>query len=102
MARLLAGFFLVAAVARGYFDWQLANLNETAFVFLPIGQVWFNIDRGTLLGLQPGIERYLSPVIWENAVGPILLWPMAPTLFGIGIFFLAIAIWRGGWKAMRS
>jgi hypothetical protein len=100
MARILAVFFLAAAALRAFFDWQLANINESAFEFLPIGQVWFNFDRGTLLGLQPGIERYLSPVIWENAVGPMLLWPMAPTLFAIGAFFAAMAIWRAVRKAM--
>jgi len=99
MARILAAFFLVAAAARAYFDWQLSNLNETAFEFQPIGQVWFNFDRGTLLGLQPGIERYLSPVIWENAVGPMLLWPMAVALFGVGVFFAAIVIWKTVRKA---
>ena len=100
MARILAVFFIVSAAVRAYFDWQLANLNETAFEFQPIGQVWFNFDRNSLLGLQPGIERYLSPVIWENAVGPMLLWPMAVALFGIGAFFAAIAIWRAVRKAM--
>ncbi|MBL1434682.1 MAG: hypothetical protein COB08_000575 [Rhodobacteraceae bacterium] len=100
MARLLAVLFFAFAALRAFFDWQIAGLNETAFAFLPIGQVWFNFDRGTLLGLQPGIERYLSPVIWENAVGPMLLWPMAPTLFGVGVFCAAIAIWRAVRKAM--
>ena len=100
MARLMAVLFLVLAALRAYFDWQIATLNESAFEFLPIGQVWFNFDRGTLLGLQPGVERYLSPVIWENAIGPMLLWPMAVTLFGVGVFFAAIAIWQAVRKAM--
>ena len=102
MARLLAVFFIAAAGLRTYFDWQLANVNEEVFTFLPIGQVWFNFDRGTLLGLQPGVERYLSPVIWENAIGPMLQWPMAPTLFGLGLVFAAIAIWKTVRKVMRS
>lgn len=100
MARILAVLFIIAAAVRAYFDWQIANLDETAFEFIPIGKVWFDFDRFSLLGLQPGIERYLSPVIWENAVGPMLLWPMAVTLFGIGAFFAAIAIWRAVRKAM--
>ena len=102
MARILAAFFMLAAAARAYYDWQLSKLNETDFAFLPIGQVWFNFDRGTLLGLQPGVERYLSPVIWENAIGPMLLWPMAVALFGVGAFFAAVAVWKAVRKAMRS
>ncbi len=102
MARFLAVLLFAFAALRAFFDWQISGLNETAFAFLPIGQVWFNFDRGTLLGLQPGVERYLSPVIWENAIGPMLLWPMAPTLFFVGLFFAAIAIWRAVRKAMRA
>ncbi len=94
MARLLAGMFFLLALTRAYFDWQIAKLNETAFEFLPIGQVWFNFDRDSLLGLQPGVERYLSPVIWENAIGPMLLWPMAGALFFVAVFFAAISILR--------
>lgn len=94
MARILALLFFALAAIRAYFDWQVAALNESAFEFQPIGQVWFNFDRDSLLGLQPGIERYLSPVIWENAVGPMLLWPMAVVLAGISVFFALIAIWR--------
>ncbi len=94
MARILAALFLVLGLTRTYFDWQLSKLNETGFEFQPIGQIWFDFDRGSLLGLQPGIERYLSPVIWENAVGPMLLWPMALALFGVSAFFVALSIWR--------
>ncbi len=102
MTRILAVFFLVAAVARAYFDWQTAKLNETAFEFQPIGQVWFNFDRNSLLGLQPGIERYLSPVIWENAVGPMLLWPMAVALFGLAVLFFILSVLLKRRKAKRS
>jgi len=87
MTRLLSLILVIAAALRSYFDWQLATANEAGFTFQPIGQVWFNFDRNSLLGLQPGIERYLSPVIWENLVGPMLLWPLAPTLFGLAIIF---------------
>jgi hypothetical protein len=94
MARILAVFFIVAAAARAFYDWQLARMNDEPFSFLPIGQVWFNFDRNSLLGLQPGVERYLSPVIWENAIGPMLLWPMALVLLAIGLGFAGFAGWR--------
>ncbi len=99
MARILAALFFILALTRGYFDWQLSKLNETAFTFQPIGQVWFDFNRNSLLGLQPGIERYLSPVIWENAVGPMLLWPMALALLGVSVFFATLAVflrWKKG------
>ena len=97
MARILAALFMVLALTRTYFDWQLAKLNETAFEFQPIGQVWFDFDRNSLLGLQPGIERYLSPVIWENAIGPMLLWPMALALLGLALVFAGLS-----WVSRRN
>ncbi len=99
MARILAVLFFVLALTRGYFDWQLARFNEAPFEFQPIGQVWFDFDRDSLLGLQPGIERYLSPVIWENAVGPVLLWPLAPVLVGLGVLFVLLAVFMRRKKA---
>ena len=102
MARLLAVLFLALAALRGFFDWQLANLNETAFAFLPVGQVWFNFDKNSLQLVQAVVERYLSPIIWESIIRPITFAPMAPVLAGIGIFFAAIAIWRALRKAKRS
>ena len=94
MARLTAGILILLALTRAYFDWQLSKLNETEIVFQPIGQIWFDLHRNSLLALQPAVERYLSPVIWENAIGPMLLWPLAPTLFFLGLFFVFIAIFR--------
>ena len=71
---------------------MLSAYNGTDFEFQPIGQVWFDFDRDSLLGLQPGVERYLTPVIWENLIGPMLLWPLAPTLFG-GAIIVSLLAW---------
>ena len=92
MARFLAFIFFVFALLRGYFDWQVANLAGNEFSFLPIGQVWFDFHRNSLLSLQPAVERYLSPVIWENILRPITLAPMAPVLLGIAVFAGVIAL----------
>ncbi len=100
MVRILAVFFIVAGATRAYYDWQLSRLNEEPFAFLPVGQVWFNFDQNSLQLVQAGVERYLSPVIWENLIRPITFAPMAPALFWVGAFFAAIAIWRMVRKAM--
>ncbi len=102
MARILAVLFFALAALRAYFDWQLANLNETVFAFLPVGQVWFNFDKNSLQLIQAVVERYLTPIIWESLIRPMTFMSMAPLLFGIGVFFAGIAIWRGVRKAMRS
>jgi len=94
MTRILATLFFLLALTRAYFDWQVASYSGAAFRFQPIGQVWFDFHRNSLLSLQPGVERYLSPVIWEQAIGPMLLWPMALTLLGVAAFFTLLAIYQ--------
>ena len=87
MARLLTALFFTLALVRGFFDWQAATESGSDFTFQPIGQVWFDFHRASLLSLQPAVERYLSPAIWENLFRPITFSPMAPALLGIAIFF---------------
>jgi hypothetical protein len=57
---LLLGLALlsVGLDARGWSDtgtWQSA----------PLGQRWFELDKDSLLLLQPAIERYLFPGLWS-------------------------------------
>lgn len=91
MIRVLTALFFALALLRVFLDWQLAKFNETAFKFQPIGQVWFDYDRDSFLSVQPGVERYLSSGVWEIAVGPMMHWPLAPTLFAVSILIPVVA-----------
>lgn len=60
----------------------------------PLGKVWFEFDRGSLLLLQPAIERHLTPWLWTDVVQPLL--ERAPLVtaaaFGLPGLFL---VWLG-------
>ena len=91
MARFLSFLFLVAAAALAFFDWRASQgFLGSEFSFAPIGQVWSQIHFGSLQVVQPAIERYLSPDIWEFGVLPVLLWPAAPVAFALSVVFWVI------------
>lgn len=80
--------FMLLAAIRIWFDFSTTVLQDREFRMLQAGSVWANFHRDSLLGLQPGVERYLTPWIWEVIISPILQTPLAPILVVFGIFFL--------------
>jgi len=72
---ICAAVLLVAAFA-------LATLEPPD---LPLGSLIYGIDSGFLNLLQAGVERHLSPWIWESVLVPILIRPawLLPAIGGI-------------------
>lgn len=64
---------LLLAVAFGLFLRDLAMEGPAGTV----GDVWYSIDPPSLNLLQAGIQRHLSPDLWDRVVVPALLWPAA-------------------------
>ena len=60
----------------------------------PLGQIWREFDKDSLLLLQPAIERYVHPWLWQSVVFPLLLLtPLATAgaFAALGIVLLLIA-----------
>ncbi len=69
--------FLVAAVAVAA---EVANLAKGGTLFAkPLGKLWFDTHKDSLLLLQPVIERYLHPWLWGAVVQPLLERPPVAT-----------------------
>jgi hypothetical protein len=84
-ALLVAGVALAAEVAAFATDGKLFAK--------PLGKVWFDFHKNSLLLLQPGIERYLHPWLWGGIVQPLLeRVPLVTTAaFGaLGLVLLAL------------
>lgn len=60
----------------------------------PLGTIWFELHRNSLLLLQPGIERYLHPWLWSGIIQPLLELPPIVTTGAFGILGLAL-VWIG-------
>jgi|APSaa5957512535_1039671.scaffolds.fasta_scaffold53541_2 hypothetical protein len=63
LALLAAGAEVVASLQAG--SWQPRIL----------GQVWYDLDRGSLNLMQAVVQRYLHPAIWNPGMVALLQWP---------------------------
>jgi hypothetical protein len=75
--------------------WPL--LRETAMAlagpghrFIPLGQLWFELDPASLNMLQAGIQRCIAPWLWEDVIQPFFTWPAWPVLIGTGLTLILI------------
>lgn len=57
--------------------------------FIPLGQLWFEIDPATLNMLQAGIQRRIAPWLWEDGIQVVLTWPAWPVLMVFGVALIA-------------
>lgn len=94
MTKLLAFLFFIGGAVRVWFDWRETISLADPFRFAPIGQVWFNIHRESLLIIQPVVERYISVWLWEAIISKIFLAPFAPVMFGLALLFWLLAKWK--------
>lgn len=87
MKRIIAVLLFLGALVRIWFDWQATTSEAEPFRFTEIGAVWANIHFGSLQVIQPAIERYIGPWLWEWVMFPILLAPLAPVLLVLAALF---------------
>jgi hypothetical protein len=65
-------------------------LGEAGHSFIPLGQLWFEIDRASLNLVQAGIQRRISPRLWEDVIQPVLSWPAWPVLLATGLALILL------------
>jgi len=89
IGRLIGWIAILAAVFVAIWDgvtWQQTG----TYPFSPGGQVWYQIHPDSLNLLQAGVQRHMSPEIWDLAFQPVLLWPAIATLSGVGLILLVL------------
>lgn len=87
--RLLGAVLVLAAL------WPLLRemtmlLHGAGHHFIPLGQLWFEINPASLNMLQAGIQRRIAPWLWEDAIQPVLTWPAWPVLLALGLALIAL------------
>ena len=86
------GWLLVAGAA------VMAGREAVAWVqsgeWMPIaaGQLWFDLHKDSLQLVQPAIERYILPALWDPVILTVLQWPAWAVLGATG---LVLALWAG-------
>jgi len=64
---------LIAVAAAGYE--ARAAFETGGWRPVALGELWYKIHAASLNGAQAGIQRYISPFLWEPVITTILLWP---------------------------
>ena len=64
---------LLAVAALGYE--ATASLDAGSYQLKAAGEIWYAVHSSSLNAAQAGIQRYLSPFLWEPVITFILLLP---------------------------
>lgn len=76
---------LAAAVLAG--DLYLSVAGDGVLRLHALGEWWSRVHVESLLLLQPAIERYLSPALWDPGIQTVLEWPAAAEFAVLGAVF---------------
>jgi|SRR5215813_13767749 len=79
----------------------LAWRDGGAFQPIVLGQLWFDLHPSSLELLQPAIQRYIHPALWDWVVQPLLLCYAFPTLLILGLILLILFRRRGEGSVRR-
>ncbi len=60
----------------------------------PLGAVIFQIHPPFLNTLQAGVQRRLSPALWNDVMQPVLEWPSWVVPLALAVLFLALGFRR--------
>jgi hypothetical protein len=91
--RILGIFFVVVALVILAAD-LLAAAKSTESRIMPLGQLWYTLDAGSLNLVQAVIERYIWGPLWDPVLAGFLQWPAAPVFGGLGIVILVAPVAR--------
>ncbi|GGB57922.1 hypothetical protein GCM10011316_32510 [Roseibium aquae] len=76
------------------------SIGASDLVFMPIGQLWFDLSRETLNLAQAAVQRHVSPVLWDPVIMTVLTWPVWAVATPLGLVCLALG--TGGKSRSRS
>ncbi len=87
VGRLIGWLFIIAAlVAEGHDLWGLWDTGH--YQVSALGQLWAEVNRNSLLLLQPAIQRHVAVWLWDWVIFPVLQFPAVLTLAVPGILLV--------------
>ena len=88
--RALGYLAVLGACAAGFWDlWQ--SVNADRMVLTPLGEIWYKVSAGSLNLLQAGIQRAISPALWDPVIVGFLRLPAFMALLILAALVLLIA-----------
>ncbi|MEO0620081.1 MAG: hypothetical protein AAFZ01_12495 [Pseudomonadota bacterium] len=65
VGRMIASWFLIVAIVALVHDGIKSIANDGGFVLTALGKHWYDLHPTSLNATQAGIERKLSPTLWD-------------------------------------
>jgi hypothetical protein len=92
----VTGWALVtlALAAFGY-EVLLAAANG-GYRMIAVGELWYQVDVGSLNLTQAVIQRYVHPLLWDPVLVSVLQWPLWSLLGGPGAALVILSTRRAG------
>src|ERR1700680_2447534 len=88
----------LAVLARDVFVW----IDTKHWAPIPLGQLWFDLNRSSLNLVQAVVQRYLHPFLWDPIIVTVLLWWAFAVLMVLGVLILALSGRRARARAPLS
>jgi hypothetical protein len=93
VGNLVACLFILAGTAvAGHEFFTFKATGE--YKLLPLGQVWFDVHRGSLNLIQAVIERYVWEPLWDPGIATALQYPASISLALVGLVLLVLCLPR--------
>jgi hypothetical protein len=79
------GWLLVALALLdlGYELWPA--IQSGTYRVIPLGELWYCLDAGSLNLVQAVVQRHLHPLLWQPVLTSVLQWPAWSLLGGPGL-----------------
>ncbi|MEO0822525.1 MAG: hypothetical protein AAF074_19120 [Pseudomonadota bacterium] len=91
MLRILCILFGVIGLGLLAYD-LVASAIAGSLSLSALGAWWAAIHRDSLLLLQPAVERYLTPALWDPGIQSVLEAPAFLSAFGLALLFGLLAV----------
>ena len=75
VCRILGWILVLLALGAAAYEIMVAINGPGGWRMIALGELWFKLHPHSLNAFQAGIQRYLTPWLWEPVITTILLWP---------------------------
>ena len=89
--RLAGEAFLIAAAIALVFDVGQAVFGANGFAATGFGKLWFALHPSSLNGAQAGIQRFVSPFLWDPIIATLLQMPLVLACGALGLLLLGLS-----------
>lgn len=91
MKRLIGDGFLIAAAIALVYDIGRALFGAAGFTPAGLGTLWYGLHPSSLNGAQAGIQRFVSPLLWDPIISTLLQMPLFLVCGALGLLFLGLS-----------